>query len=405
MRSRLLLLLALGLAGSSAMAASADDILQTVNQNLTPEELEEPGGQTRAKAIADLIKGGGLGLDAEQLTSLKLALAEAWLDALQPDQCIGVVKEVLAGAATPAQRERAGLAFIAAWQIQLAQAPDAKSVPAATTVVAALGDLGPKVSARAQVAEAGHLLMTVDDKGKPLKAAAALLHYDSALALLKDQNASERVPVYHLRLLAMEALGDKPDAVQAWLLARKADPAAAEVADSALTGGEKMVGQAAPAITLKRIDGKGASVTLDQFKGKPLVLFFFATWHQPSRDLAPGLAAFADKHKDLAVLGISLDTTDTVKDIPAWIQATGIDFPVAGDQQGWDGETAASYHVDKIPTLILVGADGTIRAVDLIAPAVETTLQNLAAALLPAKAHAPPPADAASSSDAADPIP
>jgi thiol-disulfide isomerase/thioredoxin len=372
----------------AASAATVEDILDAVNQNISPDELHEPGSQARAKAIAGLL-AGTLDLSASQLNDLKLALAEAWLDAMQPDQCDAVVKAVLAADPTPEQKERAGLAFVAAWQLGLAAATEPAKYPSALAAIAPMGELGPRVLARAEVAEAGHVLAQVDDKGKPLHGKDAIALYDSALGHLKASPAAERIPLYHLRLLGMESMGQKPDAVQQWLLAHQDDPAAVEVAESAFTNGQRMLGQKAPALKLKRLDGKDGAISLADYQGKTVLIAFFASWHDLSRALAPTLAAYASKHKaELVVIGVSLDTKDTVKDIPGWVAQTGTDYPVVGDGLGWDGDTAASFQVDKIPALILVGPDGRVKANDLVGSTPDATMANLDAALGHAAEHA-----------------
>lgn len=383
-------LLLLGLP-SLGMGASVEDVLQTVDQNLTPEELQEPGSQARAKAI-DALLHTDLGLTPSQQIDLTLALAEAWIDAGQSAPCETLVQALAkAGGMTPAQQERAGLAFIAAWQLDLAASATPDTLTPATTAVAALGDLGPKVAARAQVAEASRLLLAVDDKGIPTKGVAALAHYDRALALLAAAPPAERVPVYHLRLLAMEAMKQKPEVVAQFLLAHQSDPAAMEVAESALTDGQKMLGSPAPPLSLPRVDGTAGKLSLADFKGHPVIVFFCATWQDASRALAPVVQAVAARHADVRVLGVCLDTKDTLKNVPGWVQATGVAFPIVSDGLGWDGETAAAYQVDKIPALVVVGADGRVLASDLIGAAPAQTGEALEAALAPPARPRPAP--------------
>src|SRR4051812_24399720 len=213
-RSALIALLALCAlpAATSASAASVAEVLEAVDQNLTPDELQEPGSQARAKAIAELLKGD-LGLAPAELADLKLALAEAWLDAQLPDQAEQAVAEALGGEATAAQRDRGGLALVAAWQLRFKLAAEPAKLPPVAPTLERFGDLGPRVAARACSAEAQRLLAATGKDGKPVDAESAFAQYDRALALLKDFPPEERVPVYHLRLLAMEAAQLKPDAI------------------------------------------------------------------------------------------------------------------------------------------------------------------------------------------------
>ncbi len=86
------------------------------------------------------------------------------------------------------------------------------------------------------------------------------------------------------------------------------------------------VGQPAPAITLDTLDGQ--HISLDELRGKTVILTFWATWCEPCREELPLLSRYAQEHeKDgLVVLGFSLDTPDTLPEVKR-IAAT-LNFPV-----------------------------------------------------------------------------
>ncbi len=113
----------------------------------------------------------------------------------------------------------------------------------------------------------------------------------------------------------------------------------------------------APAWQLK--DVNGATVTSEQFKGKVVVVDFWATWCPPCREEIPGYIALAHKYgKDgLVVVGISLDQAgpDVVK---AFAAKTGMDYPLV---MGDENVVAAFGGVEGIPTTFLIDRDGQIR--------------------------------------------
>ncbi|MBA2481180.1 MAG: TlpA family protein disulfide reductase [Planctomycetes bacterium] len=368
----------------SAGAATVAEYLAQVSANIPDDEIKEPGSQARAKAIAGLLNED-LGLTPSDLIDLRLELAEAWLDALKPDEAEKAIGDVLAGTdAASAQRERAGLTWAAAFEVRLLTAPDPALLPSPIETVAVFGDLGQRVAARVHSVQAKRLLAVKKD-GKVADPDAALAHFDRALELLKDDTPEQRIPVYHLRLLAMEAVGHNAEAVQKWLHAHREDPAAAEVLDTALTSGQKLIGQAAPELKAKRLDGGDGEIDIAAFKGKPVLVDFFATWHKPCGAIAPAISAIATKYAamGLVTVGVSLDNKETIGQLPGYIAANAITYPIVGDALGWDSELDDAWHVDSIPTLILIDANGRIAAIDLHAATAEETTRNLENALAP----------------------
>ena len=161
---------------------------------------------------------------------------------------------------------------------------------------------------------------------------------------------------------------------------------------SALTAGEKLVGQPAPALKMKRVDGVDAELDLSTYKGKPVLIDFFATWCKPCAGVAPIVAAAAKQLADKGVvtIGVTLDTKDSLPNLAGWITKNGIAYPVVGDGLGWDSEVDDAWHVDGIPAMILVAPDGTVAATELLGATVEETVHNVEAALAGGQ-HAPAP--------------
>ncbi|HEX3135930.1 MAG TPA: TlpA disulfide reductase family protein [Planctomycetota bacterium] len=157
---------------------------------------------------------------------------------------------------------------------------------------------------------------------------------------------------------------------------------------------------------LKRVDGQEGEIDLASFAGKPVLIDFFATWCKPCETVAPIIASAAVKLKEQGVLtiGVTLDTKQTLPNLPAFIAKMGITYPVLGEGLGWDSEVDDAWHVDGIPAAVLVSADGKVLAVeqDLIGATVDETVANVLGRL-GQQAKAAPAADGKKPIDPAKP--
>ena len=118
-------------------------------------------------------------------------------------------------------------------------------------------------------------------------------------------------------------------------------------------------GQAAPAWELKDLDGK--AVKLSDFKGKVVLLNFWATWCPPCRDEIPALVALQNQYKDkgLVVIGVSLDQKGPAP-VQAFVKRMKINYPVVmGDEK-----TVMEYGgVQAIPTTFYIDREGNVASV------------------------------------------
>lgn len=117
----------------------------------------------------------------------------------------------------------------------------------------------------------------------------------------------------------------------------------------------------APDFTLKAITGE--DITLSQYRGKMVLLDFWATWCGPCMQSIPELVRIQEKYKDkgLVVLGVSMDTLSQADDeqIEKFMRTFGINYPVMRD----DGSVSSVYYGDSpaaIPTLHIINREGKI---------------------------------------------
>jgi cytochrome c biogenesis protein CcmG/thiol:disulfide interchange protein DsbE len=111
--------------------------------------------------------------------------------------------------------------------------------------------------------------------------------------------------------------------------------------------------------TLK--DAQGHDVRLADFRGKPLIINFWATWCGPCKLETPELVELAAEYRSqgLNIVGISID--DTAEQIQAFAKAFEVTYPLLIGRDRDDVATAFELG-DGIPTSILIRPDGTIAA-------------------------------------------
>jgi thiol-disulfide isomerase/thioredoxin len=132
---------------------------------------------------------------------------------------------------------------------------------------------------------------------------------------------------------------------------------AALALSAALVRAEPVTPVAAPAWKLKDVDGK--VVTSDQFKGKVVVLDFWATWCPPCKAEIPGYVGLQKKYGDdgLVFVGISVDE-DGPDVVRKFIKEHAINYPVVMFSED---VVNAFGPIEGYPTTFIIDRDGMIR--------------------------------------------
>jgi thiol-disulfide isomerase/thioredoxin len=112
--------------------------------------------------------------------------------------------------------------------------------------------------------------------------------------------------------------------------------------------------QPMPAFLVNDVDGKPVSTAA--WKGKVVLLNFWATWCPPCRAEIPMLIDLAARYKDrVQIVGVSLD--DGPEEVKAFVKDEGINYPVVMASR----EIVAEYGgVPALPTLFIVNLDGNV---------------------------------------------
>ncbi|HLW47373.1 MAG TPA: TlpA disulfide reductase family protein [bacterium] len=120
-------------------------------------------------------------------------------------------------------------------------------------------------------------------------------------------------------------------------------------------------GALAPAFTAPAY--RGQPITLQRFRGHPIVLNFWASWCPPCRAEMPALEAAYRTYRARGVVVIGIDgATDTWGASRAFLEARAVTYPVGRDDAG---QIAQAYHVAGLPTTFFIAADGRVAGVAL----------------------------------------
>ncbi|MDR0543071.1 MAG: TlpA family protein disulfide reductase, partial [Dysgonamonadaceae bacterium] len=131
----------------------------------------------------------------------------------------------------------------------------------------------------------------------------------------------------------------------------------------------------APDFTQNNVSGE--PVKLSDFKGKYVLIDFWASWCGPCRQENPNVvrAYNAYKDKNFTILGVSLDENRY-----AWqnaIQKDGLTWTHVSDLKGWRNAVAALFGVKSIPQNFLIDPNGIIIEKNLRGEALQQTLSEI----------------------------
>lgn len=136
-------------------------------------------------------------------------------------------------------------------------------------------------------------------------------------------------------------------------------------------------GKSAPDFALTTLDGE--AVRLSDYKGKKVILNFWATWCPPCRAEMPDMQKYYDEQaegENVEILAVNLTTADKGMDkINAFVEEFSLTFPVPMDTEGDIGDL---YQAASIPTSYMIDTEGRVQQ-KIVGPMNEEMMEEFIA--------------------------
>ncbi|MEY4529386.1 MAG: hypothetical protein RLZZ156_107 [Deinococcota bacterium] len=118
-------------------------------------------------------------------------------------------------------------------------------------------------------------------------------------------------------------------------------------------------GKVAPEFDLAMING--GRIQLEQFKGKPVVLNFFASWCVPCKDEAPMFSRAAVEYSKKGVIFIGIAYNDKEDKAREFANQFDLGFPIMMDDSSDAGRTSVKYALFGVPETFFIDKNGVIQ--------------------------------------------
>ena len=191
---------------------------------------------------------------------------------------------------------------------------------------------------------------------------------DEATTVLKrsiELSGGKVVKAYHHLGLVLIKSGKTDEGVAALKSYLEASPDAYDAGQIRLIiANPKMAGENL-ALPFKVTSSAGEELSLDKFKGKVVLLDFWASWCGPCREDMPHVRGIWKKYSSdqFIIIGVNLDSNRNA--FENYVKQEEITWPQYYDGRGWGNQISQLYNVHGIPHTVLIDQEGVVRAVGL----------------------------------------
>lgn len=102
----------------------------------------------------------------------------------------------------------------------------------------------------------------------------------------------------------------------------------------------------------------GSTATLADYRGRPVVVNFWASWCDPCRREMPDLVRLYEVHKDEGLVVLEVNVSESEEAVAAFVQELGMTMPVIMDARS---EVLDAYKSQSLPTSIFIDRQGMIQ--------------------------------------------
>ena len=197
------------------------------------------------------------------------------------------------------------------------------------------------------------------------------------LVKFPDGPLAEQMRATQMRILAGDPTPQGAELMDK--LAASTDAKTAEAAKKLIAKREKMAGLKSKPLDLHFTSIHNKDVDLALFRGKVVLVDFWASWCGPCMAEAPNVVKTykALHEKGFEIVGISLDSDKAAMEAAA--KKMGLDWPQYFDGQGWKNKISSAYGINSIPATWLIDKKGMIRENGLRGEALGKAVEKLLA--------------------------